>query len=141
MQPEIVDLARSAGTTVVALMATDAWQRVRDSLATLWNRSQPNRTDGIIGELESTREDILAARESGDPETELELTEEWSGRVRRLLANDPSAVEELRRILDELATAEPVTGAQVHTTIHLQARAEGESRVYQAGRDQHIAER
>ncbi|MDT0546709.1 MULTISPECIES: hypothetical protein [Streptomyces] len=144
MEPQIADLARTAGSTVVALMATDAWQRARERIVALWRRAQPDRADGIDGELETTRDDLLAARDaedSEDEETRRELSEEWAGRMRRFLVAHPEVVEELRRVLDELSPALPGNDQAMNTTIHMRAEASGSGRVYQAGRDQHITER
>lgn len=58
MDPEA--LAQTAGTTVVALMATDAWQRTRDGVVALWRRARPAQADEIDTALEETREEILA---------------------------------------------------------------------------------
>lgn len=141
MEPQIADLARTAGSTVVALMATDAWQRARERIVALWRRAQPDRADGIDGELETTHDDLLTARDADDEQTQRELGEEWAGRLRRFLTAHPEVVEELRRILDELTPALPGNDQAMNTTIRMRAEASGSGRVYQAGRDQHITER
>ncbi|MFH8840826.1 hypothetical protein [Streptomyces sp. NPDC017868] len=134
----MLELARTAGTAVVTLMATDAWERTRDGIVALWRRVSPSRADGVEGELEATRDDLLVARENGDELTEQELREEWVGRLRRLLREQPEVAVELRRILAELGSESQDTGAGV---VHMRAEASGSGRVYQAGRDQHITER
>ncbi|MCQ4083476.1 hypothetical protein NGB36_23475 [Streptomyces sp. RB6PN25] len=136
MEPEIAALATSAGTTVVTLMATDAWHRTRDGIVSLWRRVHPERAESIAAELDATREDVIAARSAGDENVEPELQREWQGRVRRLLAARPEIALELRALLDELGP-QPVTDSAI--TQH--AIASGQARIYQAGRDQHIAER
>ncbi|WP_149548392.1 hypothetical protein [Streptomyces marokkonensis] len=139
MDPEIAALAGTAGTTVVTLMVTTAWESARDGMVALWRRFQPARAESIGEELEAGRAELLLARQAGDAESEAELTAEWQGRVRRLLLARPDVADELRGLLDELAPSlpdEPETGH-----IHLQARASGSARIYQAGRDQHITER
>ncbi|PIM73472.1 hypothetical protein CTU88_06855 [Streptomyces sp. JV178] len=139
MGPEIADLARTAGTTMVALMATQTWESAREGVVALWRRFQPDRAEAVGGELEATREDLLVAQRSGDTETEAELTAEWQARVRRLLVARPDVADELRRILAELSPALPEE--RPATAIRLRAEASGNGRVYQAGRDQHITER
>ncbi|MFD7963019.1 hypothetical protein ACFV5J_19675 [Streptomyces zaomyceticus] len=138
MEAQLVELARTAGVAVVTLMATDAWERTRDGVVALWRRASPSRADGVEGELEATRDDLLAAREDGDELTEQELREEWAGRLRRLLREQPDVAEELRRILAEADPQDRSTGP---TTVRMRAEASGSGRVYQAGRDQHITER
>lgn len=136
MEPEIAALATSAGTTVVTLMATDAWHRTRDGIVSLWRRAHPERAESIAAELDATREDLLAARTSGDDGVASELQTEWQGRVRRLLASRPEAARELRALLDEIEPR-PVT----EPAVAQHATASGRARIYQAGRDQHIAQR
>ncbi|MFG2961745.1 MULTISPECIES: hypothetical protein [unclassified Streptomyces] len=139
MGPEIADLARTAGTTVVTLLATQAWESARDGVVALWQRFQPARAEAVGGELEATREDLLLARAAGDTEAEAALTAEWQARVRRLLLTQPEVADELRRILGELDHRFPQQ--QTKVDVRLRAEVSGSGRVYQAGRDQHITER
>ncbi|MFD3354804.1 hypothetical protein [Streptomyces fradiae] len=136
MEAEVALLAQSAGTTLVALMATDAWHHVRDGITQLWRRTQPERAETVAAELETVRDDVLAATDAGDQQTLDELRRQWQGMVRRLLVARPAAAEELRALLDRL---DPGGSAARQITQH--ATASGQARVYQAGRDQHIADR
>ncbi|MET7325052.1 hypothetical protein [Streptomyces sp. NPDC005549] len=138
MDPEIAALAGTAGTTVVTLMVTNAWESARDGMVALWRRFQPARAEGVGEELDAGREELLLARQAGDDEAEAGLTAEWQGRVRRLLLARPEVADELRGLLDELAPSMPEAAAG---SVHLRARASGSARIYQAGRDQHITER
>ncbi|CAM5622234.1 CchlP OS=Streptomyces tendae OX=1932 GN=GUR47_08615 PE=4 SV=1 [Streptomyces tendae] len=139
MDPEIAALAGTAGTTVVTLMVTNAWETARDGMVALWRRVQPARAESVGEELEAGREELLLARQAGDDDAEAELTAEWQGRVRRLLLARPDVADELRALLDELAPSVPEEADARH--IRLRARASGSARIYQAGRDQHISER
>ncbi|MEU4462630.1 hypothetical protein AB0G20_02720 [Streptomyces sp. NPDC024017] len=139
MGPEIAELARTAGTTMVTLMAGQAWESAREGLVSLWQRFQPDRAEAVSGELEATREDLLLAQRTGDADTESELTAEWQARVRRLLVARPEVADELRRILAELSPQS--AEAQSSVEVRLRAEVSGSGRVYQAGRDQHITER
>lgn len=136
MDPETALLAQNAGVTLVTLMTTDAWERTREGIVHLWRRVQPHRAEAVTAELEATREEAVAAGENDDQETLGELHVEWQGRLRRLLAAQPGAAVELRRLLDEL---EP--GGATSPAITQHASASGHARIYQAGRDQYNAER
>ncbi|MFJ3894491.1 hypothetical protein [Streptomyces sp. NPDC090083] len=136
MDPEVTALAQSAGTTLVTLMASDAWQRTREGLTQLWRRMQPERAEIVAAQLEAGREDVLAAMAANDLETLNELRLQWQGLVRRLIVTHPGAAQELRALLAEL---DPDGSAASSVTQH--ATASGHARAYQAGRDQHIAER
>ncbi|MEV6260994.1 hypothetical protein AB0M42_09620 [Streptomyces sp. NPDC051784] len=138
MDAQLIELARAAGASVVTLMATDAWERTRDGLVSLFSRSgSASRAEGVQGELDAARDDLLTARETGDDLTERELRDAWSGRMRRLLVERPDLAEDLREMLAEL---DPGAKGAPHS-VHLRAEASGSGRVYQAGRDQHITER
>nr|WP_202450193.1 hypothetical protein [Streptomyces sp. SID4917] len=117
-------------------MATDAWHRARDGVTQLWRRTQPERAETVAAELEVGREDVLAAVAADDRETLDELRLQWQELVRRLLVARPDAVEALRGLLNQL---DP--GGSTARQITQHATASGQARVYQAGRDQHIAER
>lgn len=137
MEPETALLAQSAGVTLVTLMTTDAWHRTREGIAQLWRRAQPHRAEAVVAELEATREDALAAGEAHDEDTLGELHLEWQGRLRRLLAAQPDAAADLRRLLDELEPSAS-TGPAINAinAIDQHATASGRARIYQAGRDQ-----
>lgn len=132
----------AAGTALVGAMATDAWQEARDAVVALWRRMRPEQAEVIDAELVETRDQILTLRQVPDEEdTERAIAASWQIRLQMLLREDPSAAEDLRRLLDGLST--PVSGndERAHVgTLTMNAQASGSGRVYQAGRDQHIAE-
>ncbi|MDT0321762.1 hypothetical protein [Streptomyces millisiae] len=135
MDPEIAALAGSAGTTIVTLAATDAWERARDGLVALWRRARPTGADAVGDELSTTRDELATAGPE-DTETERELVAQWRGRVRRLLVAHPELESELRALLAEL-TEEPGRPPAA-PTITQHATASGNARVYQAGGDMRI---
>ncbi|MFD7260245.1 hypothetical protein [Streptomyces sp. NPDC059874] len=137
MDPQITELARVAGTTMVTLMATQTWEVARNGLVSLWQRFQPDRAAAVGEDLDAAREELLVARDRGDEASEAELAAEWQVRVRRLLVTMPEVAVELQGILDELSPRLPEALAPAIT---MHAQASGNGRVYQSGRDQHISE-
>ncbi|MFJ4873344.1 hypothetical protein [Streptomyces sp. NPDC088757] len=135
MDAEITLLASTAGTTLMTLLATDAWHGVRDGLVGLWQRVRPDRASAISAELESTREELLRAEEMGDPETQSEIRAEWQGRIRRLLSAHPQLADDLRELLGEAARDESAS-----PVVTQRATASGHARVYQAGGDMHLGQ-
>jgi hypothetical protein len=135
---QLIELARTAGVALVTVLATDAWESARDGLVGLWRRASPERAEAVQVELDSSREDLVSARTRGDAETEQELGEEWSSRLRRLLREHPEVADELRAFVAE---TEEAHGPGTPHQVNLRATASGSGRVYQAGRDQHINER
>ncbi|MEV6698645.1 hypothetical protein AB0M68_15895 [Streptomyces sp. NPDC051453] len=136
MDPEMAALAGTAGTTLVTLLTTEAWQRAREAMSSWWRRAEPERADAISAELEVTRADLLAAQAGGDVDSRTELSAEWQGRIRRFLVTHPEEAEALRTLISELGPHAP---ADLSVTQH--ATASGHARVYQAGRDQNIQQR
>ncbi|MFD7335069.1 hypothetical protein ACFV98_03570 [Streptomyces violascens] len=130
-------LAQSAGTTVVALMATDAWQRTREGVVALWHRVRPVQAEEVDTALGETREEILTARQSGDADSVHDLERDWRRRLRRLLAADPEAARELEELLAEARASLPPEERPPAASVRLEAHASGNARVYQAGRDQY----
>ncbi|MEW9518357.1 hypothetical protein [Streptomyces tubercidicus] len=136
MDPELTSFAQTAGTTLVTLMTTEAWQHTRDGFTRLWQRLQPDRAHIVSDELDASREEALRAHSAADQEMLHELCLQWQGHLRRLLLAQPEAVESLRRLLDDAGSQ-----AATYAPITQHATASERARVYQAGRDLHITER
>ncbi|MET8560851.1 hypothetical protein ABZV75_09690 [Streptomyces flaveolus] len=133
-------LVTAAATALVSTMATDAWQQVRTTAVALWRRALPESSTAVDAELAQVREEVVAARNGDDQQAEADLAQEWELRLARLLRQAPELAEELRRLLDNewlplLAAADRERAAGIRMT----ANASGQARIYQAGRDQHIA--
>ncbi|MFE5110115.1 hypothetical protein [Streptomyces sp. NPDC056663] len=135
MDPEIAALAGTAGTALVSLLTTEAWQSAREGLVAIWRRVRPERAETVSAELEATRHDLLSARDEGDQETAAELEADWQGRIRRLLRTHPEVADELRALLVESAPQPPAPSGPIQ-----HATASGHSRIYQAGRDMHLGQ-
>ena len=139
MDPYLLTLAGTAGTSVVTLLVGDGWQQAKDGVVALWRRFQPQAADDVERELEASRRTALDAATSGDDAANSRLEGHWCARVVTLLSERPEAAEELEGLLERLTAA--AGGQAVSGGIHLEARAEGNGRVYQSARDQHITER
>lgn len=135
VDPGIMQLAGTAATTLVQSLTSDGWQQAKQGFSALWRRAQPERAEAIAAELELTRDDLIAARGSHDLDTATELSGEWQGRFRRLLAAYPEVADELKALLAELAPDQPAPISVQHAT------ASGQARVFQAGRDQNFGQR
>ncbi|WP_423834872.1 hypothetical protein [Streptomyces manipurensis] len=62
MDAELVALTSSAATTVVGLLATDAWEQTKLAVARLWGLSRPEQAETVEAELVETRAELLAFR-------------------------------------------------------------------------------
>lgn len=139
MDQDMTRLAWEGASTVVALLATDAWEQAKNGLQALWHRVHPERSDAVGADLLETRASVLAARAAADQAIESGLVQEWQSRLRRILTEDPRLIHVLRTLLDdELVPSLPAADQTRIVKIKMDATASGDSRVYQAGRDQHI---
>ncbi|NUT97146.1 MAG: hypothetical protein HOY78_34510 [Saccharothrix sp.] len=120
----------TAATTLVERLASDAWQSAVAAIGAVWRRVHPERGDTVEAEAVDTRTAVLRARAEQDDGVTADLVGEWRSRLRRLVAEHPEVVDELRRFLDHPAR-EPGGASQ-------QAKASGRSRIVMAGRDVHI---
>jgi len=127
----------SAGTALVAAIATDAWERARTAVVALWRRTRPDQADVIDEEFADSRRRVLVAREAGDEETVRALVSDWQIRLQSLLRHDPSVADELCALL-AAELAPPAGGFSVGAQT-MRAEASGHGRVFHAGRDQHIS--
>ncbi|WP_411104074.1 hypothetical protein [Streptomyces sp. cmx-4-9] len=136
MDAALVALASSAATTVVGLLATDAWEQAKSAVTAFWQRSRPGQAETVGAELVAVRTELLAARRAGDETTQAGLTAEWRNRLQRLLAADPALADDLRELLAELPplAPEPVRGNRVE----MHGTASDDARIYMSGGDMHI---
>ena len=112
MGPELVALASTAASTLVAAMTTDVWRLVRSRLGRLLGRGDPRGESAV---LEAMDEDARAVADAGgESGVAGELTGQWTGRLRDLLRMDPEAAEQLRELVAELTAP----GAGVSTAGH-----------------------
>lgn len=140
MDPELATLATTAATTLVASLTTDAWERAKTAVGGLWRRVHPEGSDTVEAELVQVRAEVLAARKADDQQAEQALVSEWQARLRRLLTTDPWVADELRHIVDDLTPMLPGGDRVRIGRIQMTATASGHGRIYQAGRDQSIAD-
>jgi PHD/YefM family antitoxin component YafN of YafNO toxin-antitoxin module len=115
MEAELMALAAAGATAFVQQMAADSWAEARDRMVSFFSRHRSGEADVIEGELETSREELTAALQTGDEQTALDVESEWRTRLRRTLQANPAAASELRAVLDELAPGEK--GQQV-TAVH-----------------------
>ena len=119
----------AAGTALVGAMAADAGQQVHAAVVAVWRRIRPEAAGTVGAELESTRAQVLAARQAADEDTEQALVGTWRLRVQELLDQDPAAAAELRRLLDEhLMPALAPNEQEVVRSIVQKATASGSAR-------------
>ncbi|GAA1389224.1 hypothetical protein GCM10009639_16690 [Kitasatospora putterlickiae] len=100
MEAEIAQLVTTGATTVVGLMATEAWTQLRSRLAGVLGRGRD--AEEVSAELEEIRVEVVRA--DGDAELVDDQAAELRNRIRRLLRQDPEAAGELRSLLEEFTS-------------------------------------
>ncbi len=104
-------LAGTGATTIVGLMATEAWDQARQRVLRLFTRGGDE--SALDGELTASRAALVAAPEE---ETD-DVTASVRLRLRRLIAQNPEAAEELRLLIEEFTPAHDGGGGSTHNTI------------------------
>ncbi|MFE9969897.1 hypothetical protein ACFYRD_03835 [Streptomyces hirsutus] len=140
MDPYLLTLAGTAGTTLVGLLVGEGWQQTRDGVVTVWRRFRPGAAEEVGRELEVSRTAVLDAGEGDGADPAGRLEGQWVGRFAALLGEHPEAADELRDLVEEWRRR-AAGDQEIRGDVRMEARAEGNGRVYQAGRDQHITER
>lgn len=102
MPDPVTTLAMTGASTIVAAMATDAWQAARSAIVRLFSKG-----GGSLGEASRDRLDRAAAEvEAADLADRDAIRERllsmWQVRLADLLEEYPDAGGELRRVIDDL---------------------------------------
>ncbi|MFH8533840.1 NB-ARC domain-containing protein [Streptomyces tendae] len=102
MEAELAALAASGATTLVGLMVSESWERVRNGVARILRR----RASGDAAadeELQAAGDELEAARAAGDTHTPEVVRARLRHRLEEAFQADPGAAGELARLLSELA--------------------------------------
>ncbi|HEV2345530.1 MAG TPA: hypothetical protein VGS97_15635 [Actinocrinis sp.] len=112
---EIAALAAAGATTLVAAMATDMWRAVRDAVAALFHRADPERGGAVAARLDENAALVSAAP---DPRSAREVVRGvWELELAMLLSSAPDTapdLEALTRWYDRAAGAR-MPGAMTQT--------------------------
>ncbi|MGY3201014.1 hypothetical protein [Streptomyces sp. TE5632] len=121
----------------MGLLVAEGWQQTRDGVVTVWRRFRPGVAEEVERELEASRAAVLDAGEGDGPDPAGRLEGQWVGRFAAPLGEHPEAADELRDLVDG-SQRRAAGGQEIRGDVRMEARAEGNARAYQAGRDQHI---
>ncbi|MFB7493148.1 hypothetical protein ACFC09_00320 [Streptomyces sp. NPDC056161] len=116
MEAELTALAVSGATTLVQLMAGDAWATARDRVRALFGGDRAGRTQTADAELEEARAAVVVAANNDDRAALAEIESRWQARLLLLLREDPAAQAELRALLTA-AEHRSEQGTTVHNTV------------------------
>jgi hypothetical protein len=88
---------------MVSAAATDLWQFAKSGFARLLGREEPARVAVVEQELEQGRTEVLAAGPDSPQSTGQQAA--WTRSLEGLLREHPDAAEDLRRLIEQIATA------------------------------------
>ena len=96
----MIDLAAMAAAALVQAMVTDGWEGVRQKVARLFGRGQPDTA--IERRLDATRDQLTAATPGELEMVQAALATQWETRFADLLADHPDAQPELAALVKDL---------------------------------------
>jgi hypothetical protein len=102
-------LAALAGNSLVTAVVTDAWEGVRQKVATWFGRGTPDPK--TLDRLDRTRAELAAAAPGDVERVGQDVAREWAGRFKDLIADYPDAVGELDGLVQQIqASAAAASG-------------------------------
>lgn len=132
---EFTSLGFQAAHQIVQSMDTGAlWERVKRAVARVvgQNSSEIEQQEGL---LEEDKSRLADTNESQHEEIESEIIGDWRVRIKDALRRNPSAAEDLQKIIDDVRNSDEVVGTS-QRGITQQAKDHGKN--FYAERDQNI---
>ncbi|MGW6951501.1 hypothetical protein [Streptomyces xanthophaeus] len=133
MDATALALVTASASSLVSLMTSEAWEQVKNGAASLFRRGDRPGAAPIEDELDESARELTLSIATGDRETQVELEQQWRGRLRRLLIEQPKLADELRSLLAEWSAIDDEGSAGRAHTIQQTATARDSGRVYQQG--------
>ncbi|MGW1558524.1 hypothetical protein ACWCQ1_18660 [Streptomyces sp. NPDC002144] len=132
MDAAALALVTTSANSLVSLMTSEVWEQVKGGVAALFRRGRTGGDGPIEDELEESARELRASLESGDQDTQDELRQQWRGKLRRLIRDEPELIAELQSLLSEWSSLDSAKEGIVRS-IHQTATARDGGRVYQQG--------
>jgi hypothetical protein len=101
----LTDLAQIGATTIVAAMATSAWQATCAGAARLFRRRGAAGQEAAVSHLHSGA--ALVTRASDGERARLSLVPQWQLQLEELLQEHPDAADELNELITQTRSALP----------------------------------
>ncbi|MFD3808999.1 hypothetical protein ACFWSF_24795 [Streptomyces sp. NPDC058611] len=114
-------LVMAGASSIVAAMATSAWEGARERVVEVFRRRGDDGVAAIEAQLDADAR--LVVDEEDAYGTRQDLLRPWARRLAALLREHPEAAEELRRAVEEVAAALP--RSEQHWTQNVTAHGGG----------------
>lgn len=105
MIESLAALAAAASTTLVAAMATDAWQTARTGILRVLRRGSSDEPAALAAQLDSEADLVLASDDA--QAARQSLLPGWRLRLEHFLRENPDAAEAIRELTEQLAAELP----------------------------------
>lgn len=110
MTPEIEAILASGATILVNAVATDAWKATRAGFSRLFGRGEPAQDAATERRLDA----LVATVDQAAPDHRADIRDQerarWLVRLTDLVVDDPSAIGDLRSLVEQLAAQLPPQG-------------------------------
>lgn len=100
MEQEVAALAMTGATTIVAAMATGAWETARNATVALYRRYVPDQQRAVEGQLDRSAGRVERADDI-DGERGRQLPR-WQDELEDFLQQNPQAASELEAVIDRI---------------------------------------
>ena len=94
-------LASLAGQTVVKAATTDAWGAVKNGIARLLGRGDPEQERLQERRLDDTRAQLIGPEGAGTVQARSVLATQWATRLMDLLEDEPGVADNLRALVQQ----------------------------------------
>jgi hypothetical protein len=134
VEAELLSLAETAGTRLVTALASTAWEKISEAVTGLWRSHRGDEAERVASSLADTREGILSAQGPSDLLVRRFAVDAWQARFRELLAEQPDAEAELRRLVESgFQPAAPATASAWTGDVRTDNRAWDGGTIYNVG--------
>src|SRR5262245_2166572 len=103
----LAEIATAGATTLIAAIATDAWQAARAGIVRLFGRGGESRSVAVGAQLDEDATMVTRTSSADSDQARQELLPVWRRRLEQLLTDHPDAEAELRALIGEVSKELP----------------------------------
>ena len=125
MDPELASLASTAGSTLVTLMTTDAWEQAKAKFLGFWRVTRPRTAQIIETHLDDTRAALTAQGTVEGDALATAYGSQWSSHIEELMADNGEAKEALIALIADLSASLSQDERDMMTRVQISVRTSG----------------
>ncbi|MGP3771839.1 hypothetical protein ACTWJ8_13465 [Streptomyces sp. SDT5-1] len=132
MDAAALALVTTGANSLVSLMTSEVWEQVKSGIVALFRRGRASEVASVENALDESARELRESLENGDEDTREELSQQWRGKLRRLIREEPELIAELESLLSSWSSLVPAAG-DIAPGVQQTATARDSGRVYQQG--------